>query len=96
MSNLAITEIKEKKMDVLEDLALEIVRRALVGELPADEDQVKLAGRTMSVTAKNRQTLNHSEHFRFGVASMVAQTDAEIRNYALATNPQMKNLLKGK
>ena len=95
MNNLDITDAKEKKMDVVEDLAIEVVRRALVGELPADEEQVKLACKTCSVTAKNRQTLTNRKAIESSMAFSIA-TEAEKKKYIKATHPHVLKALTGK
>jgi len=95
MATLQITEVKAKKMDEVEDLSLDAVKDALKGINPADSEDVKLAIKTLSVVAKNRQTSTHRSALEFGMVSSVA-TEEQRKKYIAATNPQIQKAIAGK
>ena len=95
MANLAMTEKKAAKLNEVEDLALGILSDALKGVMDADDEQVKVATKTLSVVAKNRQTLTHREAINFSMASTIS-TEAELKKYVSATNPGIRNAITGK
>ena len=95
MISLQMTEAKAKKLEEVESLALDVIRNALDDALPADDEKVKVAVKTMSVVAKNRQTLTHRTAIDFGMATSIA-TDKEMKKYIEATSPHIKKALTGK
>ncbi len=95
MFTLQMTEAKAKKLERVEDLALDAIREALDGTVPADDEKVKVAVKTMSVVAKNRQTSTHRVGIDFGMATSIA-TDEQLKTYIGATSPHIKKALAGK
>lgn len=95
MISLQITEAKAKKLNEVEDLALDTLRSALKGEIASDAAEVKVASTTLSVVAKNRQTTTHSRAIEFGMATSIA-TPEQLEKYIEATNPQVQKALTGK
>jgi len=96
MNALQMTDAKEKRMDEVEDLALDTIKDALKETIPADAEQVKVAVKTVSMVAKNRQTLSHRQAFGLAAASAIA-TPEELKRYITVTHPQIKKaLLKSK
>lgn len=95
MNNLQINEAKAQKMDAIEDLSLDAIKNALEGNVPADEETVKVAVKMMGVVAKNRQTLTHRGAVEFAMASSIA-TEQQLKKYIEVTNPQIKKALGGK
>lgn len=94
MITLQITDAKAKKLDEVEDLALEEIRSALKGETAADDEVVKVAVKTLSMVAKNRQTSSHRAAIEFGMATSIA-TDEQLKKYIEVTNPQVQKALTG-
>lgn len=95
MITLQITEAKAKKLDEVEDLALDTIRKALKGDIAADAVEVKVASTTLSVVSRNRQTSTHRSVIEFGMASSIA-TDGQLKKYIEVTNPQVQKALMGK
>lgn len=95
MKNLEMTEAKAAKLSEVEDLALGTVREALKGINPADSADVKLASHTLSMVAKNRQTLTARQAIGFSMASAIG-SDKELKRYISITNPEVKKALSGK
>ncbi len=95
MVTLQMTEAKARKLEKVEDLALDAIREALDGTVEADDEKVKVAVKTMSVVAKNRQTSTHRVGIDFGMASSIA-TDEQLKKYIEATSPHIKKALAGK
>lgn len=95
MSTLQISEAKAKKLDEIEDLALDTIREALKGEIAADAEEVKIAVKIASIVAKNRQTSTHRSAIEFGMATGIA-TPEELKKYIEITNPQVTKALTGK
>tara|TARA_Y100000310_G_C20547650_1_gene746404 strand:+ start:878 stop:1165 length:288 start_codon:yes stop_codon:yes gene_type:complete len=94
MSALQINEEKAGKLNEVEDLSLGIVKEALNGVIDADDDQVKVATKMLSMVAKNRQTMTNRSAIEFGMATSIA-TDKELKKYVHATNPQIQKALMG-
>ena len=95
MISLQMTEAKAKKLEEVEDLSLDVIKEALNDTLASDDEKVKVAVKTMSVVAKNRQTLTHRVGIDFGMATSIA-TDKELRKYIETTSPHIKKALTGK
>lgn len=95
MNTLEMTNEKITKLNKVEDLALDAIRDAFMGTISADSEEAKLAIKTISVVAKNRQTTTHREAINFGMAQIIG-SDAELAKYVAATNPQVKKALQGK
>lgn len=95
MKNLEMTEVKAQKLSEVEDLALETVKDALKGTVAADAPEAKLASHTLSVVAKNRQTLTARQAIGFNMASTIA-SEKELKRYIEITNPEVKKALTGK
>ena len=92
MANLDVSEQKCKKLNELEDEAIDMLLSALKGNREVDEE-VKLAMKALNVVSKNRQTLSHRQALEFAIAR-VTMTDAELKKYAEVTSPEVKKLLK--
>ena len=95
MISLQMTEAKARKLEEVEDLALDVIKDALNDTLPSDDEKVKVAVKTMSVVAKNRQTSTHRVAIDFGIATSIA-TDKEMKKYIETTSPHIKKALAGK
>ena len=95
MISLQMTEAKARKLEEVEDLALDVIKDALNDTLPSDDEKVKVAVKTMSVVAKNRQTSTHRVAIDFGIATSIA-TDKEMKKYIETTSPHIKKALVGK
>ncbi len=95
MISLQMTEAKAKKLEEVESLALDVIKEALDDTIAADDEKVKVAVKTMSVVAKNRQTLTHRTAIDFGMATSIA-TDREMKKYIETTSPHIKKALTGK
>ena len=90
-----MTDAKAKKLEEVEDLALDTIKDALDETIAADDEKVKVAVKTMSVVAKNRQTSTHRVGIDFGMATSIA-TDKELKKYIETTSPHIKKALTGK
>jgi hypothetical protein len=95
MISLQMTEAKAKKLEEVEGLALDVIKGALDDTLAADDEKVKVAVKTMSVVAKNRQTLTHRVAIDFGMATSIA-SDKEMKKYIENTQPHIRKALTGK
>lgn len=95
MVTLQMTEVKARKLEEVEDLALDTIKEALDGTIAADDEKVKVAVKTMSVVAKNRQTSTHRVGIDFGMATSIA-TDEQLKKYIETTSPHIKKALIGK
>ncbi len=95
MVTLQMTEAKARKLEEVEDLALDTIKEALDGSVAADDEKVKVAVKTMSVVAKNRQTSTHRVGIDFGMASSIA-TDEQLKKYIETTSPHIQKALTGK
>ena len=95
MISLQMTEAKARKLAEVEDLALDVIKGALNETFASDDEKVKVAVKTMSVVAKNRQTLTHRVAIDFGMAILIA-TDKEMKKYIETTSPHIKKALAGK
>ena len=95
MNSLQMTEAKAQKLNEVEDLALDTIKDALKGTIPADTEEVKVAVKTMSMVAKNRQTTTHRTAIEFGMATSIG-TEEQLKKYIKATNPQVQKALAGK
>lgn len=94
MVTLQITEAKARKLEEIETLALDAIKGALDGKMAADDEKVKVAVKTMSVVAKNRQTSTHRVGIDFSMATSIA-TDEQLKKYIEATSPHIKKALTG-
>lgn len=95
MITLQMTEAKARKLEAVEDLALDVIKDALDETVAADDEKVKVAVKTMSVVAKNRQTSTHRVGIDFGMATSIA-TDEQLKKYIEVTSPHIKKALTGK
>ena len=95
MSTLNITEEKAKKLSEIEDLSLGTIKEALNGVMNADDEQVKVATKMLSVIAKNRQTMTNRSAIEFSMATSVG-TEGQLKKYVAATNPHIQKALGGK
>lgn len=89
MKNLQMTEEKTKKLDEIEDLALDTIKQALKEEIDSDDERVKVSVKTLGIVAKNRQTSTHRSAIEYGMAANIA-TPEQLKKYINATNPQIK------
>ena len=92
MTTLTMTEAKADHMNAIEDASMDIIQQALSGKLDADGDNVKIAVKMMSAVAKNRQTMMHRGAVEFRMVMAIA-SEAEMKKYLEATNPQIKKAL---
>jgi len=95
MNTLTMTEAKADKMSAIENRSMDIIQQALSDQIDADSDKVKIAVKMMSAVAKNRQTMMHRGAVEFRMAMAIA-SEAEMKKYIEATNPQIKKALGGK
>lgn len=91
---LPMTKEKMEKLQNLEDKAIDVLADVLNGSAEVDE-QAKVAMKTLSVVAKNRQTLTHGTAIEFTMASSIG-SEAELKKYVAVTNPQVQKALTGK
>ncbi len=92
MNTLKMTEAKEKKMNEIEDMSMEVIQQALSDQISADGDNVKIAVKMMGVVAKNRQTVLHRDAVEFGMAQFIAD-EVGMKKYLAATNPQIQKAI---
>lgn len=95
MNTLNMTEAKAGKMSEIEDMSLDVIKKAIKGDIQADEEQVKVAVKMMGVVAKNRQTLTNRSAIEFGMAQVIATEDG-LKKYVAASNPQIQKAIGGK
>jgi hypothetical protein len=95
MNTLEMTQLKAERLSEVEDVAIGIVHKALKDELAPDCEAVKLAIKSLSIVAKNRVTVTHSQAIGFGMAQAIG-TEKELEQYIAVTNPQVRAALKGK
>jgi len=95
MKTLEMTEQKAERLSEIEDLAIDVIKDALNGVNDADDEQVKVAVKTVSMVAKNRQTLTNRAAIDFGMARMTSD-DKELKKYVDSTNPQIRKAIAGK
>ena len=95
MVTLQMTEAKARKLEEVEGLALDVIKDALDDNIAADDEKVKVAVKTLSVVAKNRQTSTHRVGIDFGMATSIA-TEEQLKKYIEATSPHIKKALAGK
>jgi hypothetical protein len=95
MIALSLDETKAKKMEVLEELAIDKIISTLKGEGKADEDEVKLAIKSLGIVAKNRQTSTNRASMEFKLAMSIA-TPEQLRQYITVTYPQIRKAISGK
>jgi len=94
MNNLEVTDAKAKKLGELEDLSIETIRNALTETIPADAETVKVAVKTLSMVARNRQTMTNRSAIECGMATRIA-TPEEMRKYVANTTPHVIKALTG-
>lgn len=95
MNSLNMTDAKAGKLSEIEDISLETIKKALKSEIPADNEEVKVAVKMMGVVAKNRQTLTNRSAIEFGMAQCVAD-EKQLKKYVEVTNPHIQKALGGK
>lgn len=94
MKNLDITDASIEKMEKMESKAIDIINDALNGNRDVD-DAAKLAIKSLSVVAKNRQTLTNRQAIGFSMAQSIA-TETQLKKYIAVTNPKVQKALTGK
>lgn len=94
MKNLDVSEAKAKKLDEMENKALDILNSFFQGNWDFS-DKVKLAMQGLSVVAKNRQTLTAREGLRFNMVSTITDDPKALKKYIRATSPEIGKLLPG-
>ena len=94
MKNLDITDASIEKMEKMESKAIDINNDALNGNRDVD-DAAKLAIKSLSVVAKNRQTLTNRQAIGFSMAQSIA-TETQLKKYIAVTNPKVQKALTGK
>lgn len=92
MISLKITEQKAAQLDEIETLSLDVIKKALGGDLDAGDDSVKVAAKMLGVVAKNRQTMTNRCAIEFSMASSIA-TEKQLEKYIGATMPEVKKAL---
>lgn len=95
MITLQMTEAKAKGLGEIEDLSMATVKQALKDEIGADDERVKVAVKMLGMVAKNRQTMTNRSAIEFGMVSSIA-TEAQLKKYVAATNPQIQKAISGK
>jgi len=95
MKTLDVSEAKAKKLDEMENKALDILNSFFQGNRDFG-DKVKLAMQGLSVVAKNRQTLTAREGLRFNMISTITDDPKTLKKYISATSPEIGKLLPSK
>ena len=87
---LGMTPATEQKMEALEVQCLDVLQKAFKDEVT--NDVVKQAKDVLAIMAKNRQTTNARDAFRFHMVDSFA-SPADKARYVKATCPEVKKLL---
>jgi hypothetical protein len=95
MRSLDVSDTKGKKLDEMENTALDILNDFFKGKRDFGDD-VKLAMQSLHVVAKNRQTLTAREGMRFNMVSAITDDPKALKKYVDATSPEIGKLLPGK
>lgn len=95
MNFLEITEAKAKRINEAENLALDVICRALGDKIAADSPKVKIALGTYSVTGKNRQTTTHNVGLGFTMAAETLSPE-QLKRYVEVSNPEIKRISQAK
>jgi hypothetical protein len=92
MNALDITEEKAKKMDKLEDSAIDILQEYFDGKRQGGDDVVA-ARCVMNFMRGNRQTQTAREALRFNMVTAITEDPKVLKKYVNATQPEIKKLL---
>ena len=95
MKTLDISDTKAKKLDEMENSALDILNGFFSGNRDFG-DEVKLAMQSLNIVAKNRQTLTAREGQRFNMISAITKDAKVLKKYIQVTSPEIGKLLPGK